>query len=172
MIISDLRTNHLQNPLGFYMQKPVFSWIVSESTGKKQAAAQIKIGLDPELNNLVFDSGRQIDISSLGFQADIQLTPRTRYYWNVTVWAEDGDIGTSETNWFETGKMDEPWHSVWIRTSFDKKIHPLIVKKLYIPEEVSSARLYVTGLGLYEVEINGTKVGKDYLTPFFNDYNL
>lgn len=172
MIIRHLRTNHLENPLGFYMERPVFSWVVSESTGKKQAAAQIKVGLDPSLDSLVFDSGRQNGISSLCYPADTQLMPRTRYYWNVTVWAENGDTGTSETHWFETGKMDEPWRSEWIKAPFDKEVHPLFHKKLIIPDEVSTARLYVTGLGLYEFEINGTKAGNDYLTPFFNDYNL
>ncbi len=171
MIIKHLRTNHLQNPLGFYLEKPVLSWVVSESTGKKQVAAQIKVGLDSDLNNLVFDSGRQTTISSLGYPLDIQLMPRKRYYWNVTVWAEDGDTGTSETNWFETGKIDEPWHSEWIKAPFEKEVHPLFYKKLVIPGEVSNARLYVTGLGLYEVEINGAKVGDEYLAPFFNDYN-
>lgn len=80
MIIKHLRTNHLQNPLGFYLEKPVLSWVVSESTGKKQVAAQIKVGLDSDLNNLVFDSGRQTTISSLGYPLDIQLMPRKRYY--------------------------------------------------------------------------------------------
>lgn len=131
MIISHLRTNHLENPLGFYMERPVFSWVVSESTGKKQAAAQIRVGLDPNLDSLIFDSGRQTGISSLGYPADIQLMPGTRYYWNVTVWAENGDTGTSETHWFETGKMDEPWRSAWIKAPFDREIHPLFHKKLY-----------------------------------------
>jgi len=172
MVIKNLRTNHLENPLGFYMEKPVFSWVVTESTGKKQAAARIKVGLDPELKDIVFDSGRQSSISSLGFPADIKLLPRTRYYWNVTVWADDGDTGKSETNWFETGKMNEPWHAKWIRPPFENKIHPLFYKKICIPDEISRARLYATGLGLYEIEINGRKAGNEYLTPFFNDYNL
>src|SRR5699024_8428011 len=32
-------------------------------------------------------------------------------------------------------------------------------------------RAYVSGLGVYELEVNGSKVGEEYLAPFHNDYN-
>ncbi|MDO4573305.1 MAG: alpha-L-rhamnosidase N-terminal domain-containing protein, partial [Clostridia bacterium] len=35
----------------------------------------------------------------------------------------------------------------------------------------ASARLEITGLGLYRAFINGRRVGEDYLTPGFNDYD-
>ena len=34
-----------------------------------------------------------------------------------------------------------------------------------------SARLTITGLGLYRAFLNGKRVGADYLTPGFNDYD-
>src|SRR5690606_15209632 len=34
-----------------------------------------------------------------------------------------------------------------------------------------TARLYITGVGLYEANINGSKVGNEYLTPYCNDYS-
>ncbi|MBR1607285.1 MAG: family 78 glycoside hydrolase catalytic domain [Clostridia bacterium] len=34
-----------------------------------------------------------------------------------------------------------------------------------------SATLQITGLGLYRAELNGARVGADYLTPGFNDYD-
>ena len=37
--------------------------------------------------------------------------------------------------------------------------------------EVRSAKLTVTGLGLYRAFLNGRRVGDDYLTPGFNDYD-
>ena len=32
-------------------------------------------------------------------------------------------------------------------------------------------RLYISGMGLYEAYLNGEKVGEEYLTPFYNDYD-
>jgi alpha-L-rhamnosidase len=40
-----------------------------------------------------------------------------------------------------------------------------------VSKPVSSARLYVSALGLYEAHINGTRVGNDDFTPGWTDYN-
>ena len=37
------KTNHITNPLGFYMEQIVFSWKVKECKGKKQKNARILI---------------------------------------------------------------------------------------------------------------------------------
>lgn len=37
--------------------------------------------------------------------------------------------------------------------------------------EVGRATLYITGLGLYRAWLNGTRVGEDFLTPGWNDYD-
>ena len=47
--------------------------------------------------------------------------------------------------------------------------HPIIFKA-FSCKNVKKARLYITGLGLYEATINGKKVGNEYLTPYCNDY--
>ena len=172
MRINNLKTNHLTNPIGFHMDKPVLTWTVAESTGHKQESVQIKISTDISFTTLVLDSGRQRDISSLGYIADIELKHCTRYYWKVTVWADNGDMATSEIDWFETGKMDMPWKADWIKAPFEQDIHPIFYKRFSIPGNVKSARIYACGLGVYDIEVNGQKVGNEYLAPFYNDYNL
>ena len=37
-------------------------------------------------------------------------------------------------------------------------------------KEIASARLYVTALGIYELLLNGEKVGQDYFAPGFTSY--
>lgn len=172
MRVGHLRTNHLTDPLGFWMGKPEVSWVVEESSGKKQAAARIEVSLEENFENLVYDSGKREEISSLGFTLDLECAPRTRYYWRVTVWADNGDTGTSSPAWFETGKMEEKWEAKWIQAPFDKEVHPLFQKNFHIPGKIKEARAYVTGLGLYEIYFNGQKAGEEYLAPFYNDYNL
>lgn len=170
MKITHLMTNHLINPLGFLIHEPTFSWITSETTGKYQKAARLMIALDDLFETIVHDSGISKEISSLGYTVNISLLPRTRYYWRVMVWAENGESAISEPAWFETGKEEQPFKAQWITSPFEKEVHPLMHKKFQVPGKVKAARAYVTGLGLYELEINGQKVGDEYLAPFYNDY--
>ena len=170
MKIEHLKVNHIQTPMGYAIERPVFSYIVTESTGKKQISAQIRVALDETMEQLVYDSGKRKDISSLAFAPELPLQPRTRYYWNVACWADDGDSGVSETDWFETGKREEPWVGQWICAPFDPDVHPLFRRQFTLDQPVRCARLYIVGLGLYEAYINGRKVGEEYLTPYFTDY--
>ena len=48
---------------------------------------------------------------------------------------------------------------------------PIFFKNIKINKEIKKARLYITGLGLYQAFINGKKVGNAYLTPGYNDYD-
>jgi alpha-L-rhamnosidase len=47
---------------------------------------------------------------------------------------------------------------------------PLLRKGFDVGGEVADARLYVTSLGLYEVSINGRRVGDGHLAPGWTDY--
>ncbi|MCR2806269.1 alpha-L-rhamnosidase [Paenibacillus soyae] len=170
MKISRLRTNRMVSPLGFTLGKPQLSYVVSETEAKKQAAARIEVALDESFSNMVFDSGRREDIDSLAFELPIELKPRTRYYWRVEVWADNGDHGLSEVTWFETAKQDEPWTAEWIVPELDREVHPVLSRTFELSDPIRSARAYVCGLGLYEMTINGAKAGDEYFAPHFNAY--
>ena len=171
MRIKNLKTNRITNPLGFDLGRPRLSFVTYDTTAKKQTAAQIQVALDEELTNTVFDSGKSAEIDSLAYELPIPLKPCTRYYWRVTVWADNGEEGTSDIVWFETAKLPEPWDAKWITPDFDKDIHPVLSREFALSKEVVSARAYVCGLGLYEMEINGEKAGDEYLAPNFNAYD-
>ncbi|WP_335495277.1 glycoside hydrolase family 78 protein [Neobacillus drentensis] len=166
-----MKTNRMTNPLGFDLGKPRLSFVTFDTAATKQTAAQIQVALDEEFTNIVFDSGVSEAIDSLAFELPINLEPSTRYYWQVTVWADNGDKATSELAWFETAKLTEPWSAKWISPVLDKEIHPVLIREFDLPKEIVSARAYVCGLGLYEMEINGEKAGDEYLTPYFNAYD-
>lgn len=57
MELYDLRVNHLCNPLGYEMNKTVFSWKVKNAVGKKQEAARIRIGELENFETLIMDTG-------------------------------------------------------------------------------------------------------------------
>lgn len=47
---------------------------------------------------------------------------------------------------------------------------PYVFRGFTLEKRPVSARLKITGLGLYRAFLNGKRVGKTYLTPGFNDY--
>ncbi|MDD6034040.1 MAG: family 78 glycoside hydrolase catalytic domain, partial [Oscillospiraceae bacterium] len=169
MKFTHLRTNHLTNPLGHTLNPLTLSWTV-ESTGKKQTSARVEIALDEAFSSCVFDSG-EADLSSLGYTPDLTLSPRTRYWWRVTVTADDGDRATSDPAFFETAKLEEPWQAGWITSSFDKD-RQFLLKRSFDGSGVVSARAYVCGLGSYELWLNGKKVGDEVLAPGFHSYDF
>ena len=100
MVIYDAKVNHLRNPLGFRMERTVFSWKVREAVGKRQQAARICVSLDAAGEQVILDTGMQEQADSLGWDVEIVLQPRTRYYWTVEVQDETGDSAVSEVQWF------------------------------------------------------------------------
>ena len=171
MKIAHLRANHLVNPLGFGLEPLTLSWQVASSTGKRAQAAQVEIAYDAEFHHVFHDSGR-CALDPLGYAPGIELKPRTRYYWRVKVWADDGDCGVSDIAWFESGKMEEQWRGRWIEAPFHRNVHPVLARKFTLEGQVKAARLYAIGLGVYEAQINGLAVSDEVLAPFFNDYDL
>ena len=139
---------------------------------RKQASARVQVAADEQFHKILFDSGQRADIDSLAYRPALALQPCTRYFWRVTVWAENDEHAESEIAWFETARMDLPWQAQWITPDWeDNKLHPLLRKDFKLPGKVASARAYVSGLGLYELEINGQRVGSEHLTPYCNAYD-
>ncbi len=172
MKIKHCKTNHITNPMGYELGTPVLSWITEGTMSQKQVAAQVVVALDKELKEKIFDSGKSADIDNRGVEIDTLLKPCTRYYWQVRVWGQAGDEARSDTYWFETGKMDTPWDAEWITPEWkDQSRAPYVRKAVQLDQDLVSARAYVIGLGLYELEINGKRVGNEYFTPYCNAYD-
>ena len=179
MQIYDMKVNHLTNPLGFRMPRTVFSWKVKGAEGKKQASARLLAAADERMEEILFDSGFDEKADSLAWRAAFELQPRTRYYWTVTVRSELGEEATGEVQWFETAKMEEAWTARWITCDNSEKRHPYFEKDVKVDKPVERARLYISGLGLYEAFYQAKedaaggpeRIGEEYLTPYCNDYN-
>ncbi len=181
MRITNCKVNHLTDPLGYWMEKPVFSWQVEEASGKAQTKARLIVCRGGET---VADTGfGQLD--NLAVPLDMELAPRTRYTWKVTVCTDAGEEAESGENWFETGKEGESWSAKWIGDSGER--HPLFSRHIAPAKPVKSARLYICGLGLYEayyvpgkdaVDAGSieslraeAKIGDELLAPYCNNYN-
>ena len=174
MKIVNTRVNHLLNPVGYQFPHVTFSYAVEEAQGKKQTAAQIVIYADEQQQKVLYDTGKDAGISSLAHNIDLKLEPCTRYYWNVRVWSDvEGEEAVSDLQYFETGKMDQPWQAQWIGCDDSEPRHPVFHKKVDLDpsRKVCCARLYISGLGLYRAWIAGKMVGDEFLAPYCNNYH-
>lgn len=171
MKIINMQTNHLTNPLGYEMQKPRVSFHVTDTGAKKAEGIRIRAALDGDFEEVIYDTGKSSEIQMIGTELDIELKPRTRYYWKAEVWGDNGDYAQSDAAWFETARMDEPWSGKWIGSNRLKDTNPMLVKEFTTEKSYRSSRIYITGLGLYELYLDGERVGNEYLTPGCTDYN-
>ena len=165
MKISKCKTNGVKNPIGFAMEHVTVSWIAESEQSSEQTKAKIVVATDNGMKNIIYSSDLDAVLDSTGTKLPITLQPCTRYFWTVQVWGNEGDVAISEVNYFETGKRGLELEGNWITTPWsNKSISPYIRKKIKIAA-VKKARLYITGLGLYWLELNGKKVEDDYFTP-------
>jgi alpha-L-rhamnosidase len=171
MNIEKLRTNHLENPLGYLLDTLSLSWIV---TGKNEPDMETKvvIAADAAFAEVLFESEWLEEISALDFQPEISLVPQKRYYWKVIAQASGELLAKSEPAWFETAKQVESWTAQWITPGEDQASQPIVKKQFVLEKEVVAARLYICGLGLYEFEVNGQRTHDEYLLPGYHAYDF
>lgn len=170
MKIKHLKVNHLVNPLGFDLGEPAISYVAEETDAKKQTKAQVLAAKDEAFAELVYDSGEREDIVSTAYVLPMDMEPETRYYWKVRVWADNGETAESETAWFETAKGGA-WQADWITPSLPKDVQAVLMKEVEIAKPVKRARMYMAGLGVYELYLNGQKQGDEVLLPGLCDFD-
>lgn len=103
------------------------------------------------------------------------LKPFTTYTVSVKAYSKTGDVAEKSTT-FETGRLETPWVGKWITDmsyDFPKKVSPKpmnFIKNFECSKEVKRAWINSTALGVYEVDLNGKKVGNDYFAPGLTSY--
>lgn len=170
MRISRAKINGVVNPLGYDLRTIIASWNVEDTDAATLKNGVFEVSDDETFSNIIYRKESK-DLDQRGEAIDINLTPRTRYFWRVTIAGDNGDSATSEVQWFETGKMDEPWTGKWIAAEEGPDYHPIFRKELVLAKKPAKARLYVSCLGVFEAYIDNEKVGNEVLTPYINDYD-
>jgi len=173
---SELRCEYRVNPLNVEARKPRLGWIIqSGRRGWKQTAYEVLVASDSETLNAdvgdVWDSGKiESDESVHVVYEGERLASSTRVYWKVRVWDDKGDMSAwSEPSFWETGLLEpDDWKAKWI--GYDCRTAPMFRREFSLDKEVENARIYVCGLGYYELSINGLKIGDQVLDPGQTDY--
>jgi len=187
-------------PLGIETTSPALSWqIVSDEREVRQTAYRVLVADSPEhLSNgegNCWDSGKiRSDNSLQVIYAGIPLRPATTYYWKVKVWDNHGNESAwSEPAGWQTSLFSpDDWKgAVWIalqelpdekkvvpgihgrgpETLGDmKNILPMLRREFTVDKPLKRATAFISGLGHFEMSLNGKKIGDRFLDPGWTSY--
>lgn len=170
MYLHDLKVNRFNEPTGIDLSLPVFSFCVDGEGAGRLSAVRITVSEREDMKNPVYDSGERSDISPIGFVPEIKFEGGKKYFWRAEVFNDNGESARA-VSFFEGGRKSAEWDVPFITTAEDNRRAAAFYRAFALSErDFSGARLYITGLGLYEAYINGKKVGDEYFTPFYDDY--
>ena len=165
--ITDFTCEHLQEGCVTDRPHPRFSFAAeSDRQGAKLRSASVRV------NGCEFAAEGQIDVPYAGEA----LRPFTRYTAELSAQDDAGETASARLR-FETGRMGAPWAAQWITDGSyrftEKKTSPvpLTFRRVFACKgQVESARIYATALGIYELQLNGEKVGDEFFAPGFTSY--
>lgn len=192
-----LTCEYLKNPAVVDVAHPRLAWINVAETGErgqKQTAWQIRVASSekqlkkPDL----WDSKKVSSDQSFRVEyAGKQLTSRLECWWQVRVWDRDDRVSEwSEPGTWRMGLLAaNDWQAEWIGApwqgeealpkppggpnAYPQELPPpapLFRKEFTVKKEVIRAVAFVTGLGYFELYLNGRKVGDDVLVPNQTNY--
>ena len=189
------------NPIGYYEQKPRFSWqIAVQSTTQRQTAYQVQVSSSTNFSDaaMLWDSKKTLSEQNawVRYQGE-KLQSRQKVFWRVRIWDQDQQVSNwSQTNTIEMGIVDnDEWQAQWIghpeppeRTedsvffsSVKSNRFPVPDVEYYRPfylrtgfqlqQNVKQARLHITAKGVFKPFINGMAISDDTMTPGWTPYH-
>ncbi|MDX2429782.1 MAG: family 78 glycoside hydrolase catalytic domain [Bacteroides sp.] len=193
----ELSCEYLENPSVLDVPQPRLSWINHAGVGirgQEQTAFQVRVAgsLEKLDNPDLWDSGKRLSDQSFRVKYEgVDLKSRQECWWQVKVWDGDGVASPwSEPAFWRMGLLEPgDWSANWIGapwegeealpkpgggpdgrpTDFGPRA-PLLRKEFAVKGKLTSAVAYVSGLGYFELYLNGSKVGEDLLVPNQTNY--
>jgi alpha-L-rhamnosidase len=178
LTVTALKTEYRVDPIGIDATRPRFSWqLTSDARAQMQRAYQVLVSSSPanldagvgdkwDSGQIVSDRSNQIEYRGS------EVAARARYYWKVRVWDANNLVSTwSSDASFELGLLSSAdWTARWIAEPAVTARSPLLRKRFVVDKPVRRARVYATALGVYELQLNGQRVGEDYFAPGWTAY--
>ncbi|HEX5482087.1 MAG TPA: glycoside hydrolase family 78 protein [Terriglobia bacterium] len=177
----DLRCEYRVNPLAIGSTVPGLSWrLVSKERAQGQNAYQILVAssrrkLDANTGDL-WNSGKVSSSQTLEIPYQGKpLRSREVCFWKVRVWdwQRVSSPWSAPAMWAVGLLKPSDWTAQWIGLNepADKTLAaPMLRRQFRIPKKVKRAVVYISGLGQFELHLNGQKVGRDVLEPGWTDY--
>lgn len=174
-----LQCEHLNNPLGIDALHPRLSWRMDDPRqGARQTAYQLIVGTDSaQVAKGAGTAWQTAEIKSHQMLVNYQGKPLhefTKYYWCVRQWDKDHKALLSSVASFETAMLNmDQWKGYWIsdHKSIDEKAAPYFRHEFSIKKKIVSARAYIVAAGLYELYINGQRIGDHRLDPMYTRFD-
>jgi len=184
-----LRCEYRVNPLGIDEAQPRLTWrIESHARGARQTAYQILVASSAALLKAntgdLWDSGKISGGSTVNIvYAGKTLASGEPCFWKVCVWNEAGESRWSEPASWAMGLLQaDDWKADYV-SFHDATPVWKDTKKLFLPpahqfrkefstaKTVKRATIYATALGIYELYLNGQRVGDARFAPGWTDYH-
>ena len=188
--VSSLKTEGMSNPLGIDVEKPRFSWKTqaTSETGVRQKAYQILVASSAEKlaaeNADVWNSGKLNSENQLFIPfGGGELKSNQQFFWKVKVWTNRGESVWSETALWSMGiLLENDWKSAqwigmdkampWDDETFYSRLSVRYVRKEFaVKKEIKRATVHISGLGVFEMFLNGKRVSDEVLATAPTDYN-
>lgn len=182
--LANTRTEYKQNPIGIGTTSPRFSWEIAagEERNVYQTAYQVLCAsslADLKKGNYVWDSGLVESSQSNHIRyAGKALQSGERVYWKVQVKTNKlGKSPWSEPSYFQIGlRSKKEWKAQWISSEVAEDASkstpaPYFRSEFETAKSIAKATAYITAKGLYELSLNGAKIGDQFFTPGWTSYD-
>ncbi|WP_316807875.1 alpha-L-rhamnosidase [Pedobacter agri] len=197
--VAHLSCGYRNNPVGIDFVSPSLSWkLESSKYNVTQTAYQILVSSSAE--NLNKNIGDVWDTKKVNSSQSIQvpfkgakLLSTKTYFWKVRVWDNyKNESAWSKDAFWQMGLLaQEDWKGAkWI--AYEKladsnvnvlpvdgkkdkytgsNVLPMFRKNFAVAKSVKKATAFISGLGHFEMSLNGAKVGDDFLAPGWTKYD-
>jgi alpha-L-rhamnosidase len=183
---ADPKISHQTNPLGVDDPKARLSWrIDGDEPSLAQTAYQILVASSPGLlapgKADLWDSGEVKSTSNVANYAGKPLPSSTWIHWTVRTWAGEKASEWTAPQKFLTARIGSQPQQPFISFKDASPIHK-DRNKLHLPparyyrdtidtkKKIVSAIAHASALGIYELHVNGKRVGDSYFAPGWTDY--
>ncbi|MES2647004.1 MAG: family 78 glycoside hydrolase catalytic domain [Bacteroidota bacterium] len=194
-----LTCEYKQNPMGIETSTPGLGWQMQSTgrnimaTGYQILVADDSVLLKKNIGNL-WDSKMQASGQTIGIAyAGKKLEAGKQYFWKVKIWDNKNNAsGWSAVSYWQMGlPYRKDWKGAkWI--AYDKiadsnlaplpvdgkkdtykgnNILPVLRKDFAVRKQVKKATVFISGLGHFEMTINGKKIGDHFLDPGWTKYD-
>jgi alpha-L-rhamnosidase len=172
------RCEYQENPMGIGERQPRFSWVLdTEAVNVTQVGFHLQCAVESTFRHPLWDTGSVSSSESVHVPyAGPPLASSTRYFWRVQV----RDNHKQESPWsepafFETAILDPSlWRARFISPEGDDAAGSSrgmrLRGRVVLDGKPAWARISATALGLYELSVNGARVGDAFFTPGWTSY--
>lgn len=191
-----LRAEHMVDPSVVDVKHPRLSWVNTPVNDKvkNQSQSAYRIVAASSVERLrkgeydLWDTGKVKAADSYLIEySGAEVADGGDCYWQVMTWDKDGNASSwsAPAHWGMGITDPAGWKAKWIGAPWQGERHkkkidpkkeireypsPMFRQNFTVGKKVEKAKAFVTGLGYFELYLNGKKVGDDLLVPNFTNY--